>query len=135
MTFKTVKTDREGYVGLVTLDRPASMNTFSTQLAVDLDDALWELEDDEDVRAVVVDGAGRAFSAGIDVSEHGDYETEAEYEEWVSKMEVPFVTLRNMETPVIAAAHGHAAANGVGLVAACDLAVAAEGTQLGATAP
>jgi enoyl-CoA hydratase/carnithine racemase len=40
-----------------------------------------------------------------------------------------------METPVIAAAHGHAAANGIGLVAACDLAVAAAGTKFGATAP
>ncbi|MFT4890433.1 MAG: enoyl-CoA hydratase/carnithine racemase [Halobacteriales archaeon] len=135
MTYETVETDREGYVGIVTLDRPESMNTFSTGLAVDLDEALREFEDDQEVRAIVVDGAGRAFSAGIDVSEHGDFETEAEYEEWVSKMEEPFVTLRNMETPVIAAAHGHAAANGVGLVAACDLAVVAEGTQLGATAP
>jgi enoyl-CoA hydratase/carnithine racemase len=135
MSYETVETDREGYVGLVTLDRPESMNTFSTGLAVDLDAALQEFDDDEEIRAIVIDGAGRAFSAGIDVSEHGDFETEAEYEEWVSKMEEPFVTLRNMETPVIAAAHGHAAANGVGLVAACDLAIVAEGTQLGATAP
>jgi len=135
MAYETVETDREGYVGIVTLDRPESMNTFSTGLAVDLDDALQEFDEDDGIRAIVVDGAGRAFSAGIDVSEHGDFETEAEYEEWVSKMEEPFLTLRRMETPVIAAAHGHAAANGVGLVAACDLAVAAEGTQLGATAP
>jgi len=135
MSYETVETDREGYVGLVTLDRPESMNTFSTGLAVDLDAALQEFDADDGIRTIVIDGAGRAFSAGIDVSEHGDFETEAEYEEWVSKMEEPFVTLRNMETPVIAAAHGHAAANGVGLVAACDLAVVAEGTQLGATAP
>lgn len=132
---ETVLTDREGYVARVTLDRPEAMNTFSTQLALDLDAALAALEAAEDVHAIVVDGAGDAFSAGIDLSEHGDHETEAEYSEWVATMEEPFHTIVQMRTPVIAAAHGHAAANGLGLVAACDLAVAAAGTMFGATAP
>jgi enoyl-CoA hydratase/carnithine racemase len=130
-----VLTEREGYVGLVTLNRPGAMNTFSTGLATALDDALRALDDEDGVRAVVVRGAGDAFSAGIDLSEHREFDGEAEYEEWVARMEQPFATLSEMGTPVIAAAHGHAAANGLGLVAACDLAVAAEGTKLGATAP
>jgi enoyl-CoA hydratase/carnithine racemase len=132
---EAVLTEREGHVGLVTLNRPAAMNTFSTGLATALDDALQGFEAAEGVRAVVVHGAGEAFSAGIDLSEHRDLAGEAEYEEWVTRMEQPFLTLAEMGTPVVAAAHGHAAANGIGLVAACDLAVAAEGTQLGATAP
>ena len=135
MTYETVTVDTTGHVGKLTLSRPEAMNTFSTQLAVDLDDALHDLEADEEVRALVINGAGDAFSAGIDVSEHGEYETKAEYEQWVARMEEPFHTLTDMGTPAVAAAHGHAAANGLGLVAACDLAVAAEGTQFGATAP
>jgi enoyl-CoA hydratase/carnithine racemase len=134
-TYDSVETSREGHVGRITLDRPEAMNTFSTGLATDLDDALRAFDADADVRAIVVDGAGDAFSAGIDLSEHADSGTEAEYEQWVARMEEPFLTLSEMATPVIAAAHGHAAANGIGLVAACDLAVAAEGTKLGATAP
>ena len=133
--YETVETSRDGYVGRITLSRPEAMNTFSTQLAVELDDALSALDEDPDVRAIVVHGAGKAFSAGIDVSEHADHETEDAYEEWVARMEEPFHTLAEMRTPAIAAVHGHAAANGIGLVAACDLAVAAEGTKLGATAP
>jgi enoyl-CoA hydratase/carnithine racemase len=132
---ETVETSREGYVARITLARPAAMNTFSTQLAIDLDDALCALEADDEVRAIVIDGAGDAFSAGIDVSEHADHETKAEYETWVARMEEPFHTIAEMGTPVVAAAHGHAAANGLGLVAACDLAVAADGTMFGATAP
>ncbi len=132
---EAVLTDREGHVGRVTLNRPEAMNTFSTGLAAALDDALLEFEAADGVRAVVVRGAGEAFSAGIDLSEHRAFESEDEYGEWVTRMEQPFLTLAEMGTPVIAAAHGHAAANGIGLVAACDLAVAAEGTQLGATAP
>lgn len=133
--YDAVTTDREGYVGRITLDRPEAMNTFSTQLARDLDDALLAFEEADRIRTIVVDGAGEAFSAGIDVSEYGEFDTEAAYEEWVSRMEQPFLTLIEMSTPVIAAAHGHAAANGLGLVAAADLAVASEGTQFGATAP
>jgi len=133
--FDTLETEVDGYVGRVTLDRPAAMNTFSTQLAIDLDDALRAFDDRPETRVVVVDGAGEAFSAGIDLSEHADLEGEAAYEDWVARMERPFLTITRMGTPVIAAAHGHAAANGIGLVAACDLAVAADGTMFGATAP
>ena len=133
--YETIETSRDGYVARVTLSRPEAMNTFSTGLAVDLDDALRALDDDPDVRAIVAHGAGKTFSAGIDVSEHADYESEDAYEEWVARMEEPFHTLTEMRTPVVAAVHGHAAANGIGLVAACDLAVADEGAQFGATAP
>jgi len=132
---QAVTVETTGYVGRITLDRPEAMNTFSTELARELDEALRSHDADPEVRAVVIDGAGPAFSAGIDLSEHDDYDDEAAYESWVAKMEEPFSTITEVGTPVIAAAHGHAAANGLGLVAACDLAVAASGTQFGATAP
>ena len=135
MSNNTVKTGVDGHIGTITLNRPEAMNTFTRQLAVDLEAALEDLEADDDVRAIIVEGAGEAFSAGIELAEHDEFETEAEYERWVSGMETPFLTLANMGTPVIAAAHGFAVANGLGLLAACDLAVVTEGTQLGATAP
>lgn len=134
-TDDVIETRQEGHVARLTLSRAEAMNTFDTRLARDLDDALRRLDEDDDVRVIVIHGAGDTFSAGIDLSEHRTRETEAEYREWVEVMEQPFLTLTEMRTPVIAAAHGHAAANGIGLVAACDLAVAAEGTKFGATAP
>lgn len=132
---EAVRVERDGYVGHVTLNRPDAMNTFDTELATALDDALRTLDGDDGIRAVVVSGAGDAFSAGIDLGEYDDRDGAEEYETWVATMERPFETLAELTTPVVAAAHGHAAANGIGLVAACDLAVAAEGTKLGATAP
>lgn len=131
----TIETDCTKHVGRIVLDRPEAMNTFSTGLARELDAALQSFEDDDGVRAVVISGNGDAFSAGIDVSEHAAHEDKDEYETWVARMEEPFLTLTEMGTPVIAAPHGHAAANGLGLVAACDLAIAAADTQFGATAP
>ncbi len=133
--YGAVETDTDEHIGRITLDRPGAMNTFNTRLARDLDTALKAHEADANVRAVVIDGAGDAFSAGIDLTEHTQFDEEAAYKEWVAGMEEPFVTIAEMGTPVIAAVHGHAAANGLGLVAACDLAVAAEGTKFGATAP
>ncbi|WP_435157407.1 enoyl-CoA hydratase-related protein [Haladaptatus sp. DFWS20] len=135
MAYETVTVDIEERISTITLNRPEAMNTFSTGLAHDLDDALRELDENDDVRVVIIEGAGNAFSAGIDLTEHGDFDTQREYKKWVGQMEKPFQTLVHMRTPVIAAAHGHAAANGIGLVAACDLAVLADGTKLGATAP
>lgn len=135
MAYETVVVDETGHVGTITLDRPEAMNTFSTTLAQDLDSALGDLDENDEVRAIIVAGTGDAFSAGIDLTEHEEFDSQREYKEWVGRMEEPFLTLKTMTTPVIAAAHGHAAANGIGLVAACDLAVLAEGTMLGATAP
>jgi enoyl-CoA hydratase/carnithine racemase len=112
-----------------------STDTFDTTLATDLDAALWALEDTPGVRVIVVEGAGDAFSAGIDLAEHADHDTHAEYLAWVERMERPFLTLREMGTPVVAAVDGDAAANGLGLVVSCDLAVATAESRFGATAP
>lgn len=132
---KGVEVRQDGYVATINLDRPKQLNTFSTDLALDLDEALHKLNEDPAVRAVVIAGNGDAFSAGIDVSEHRSLNGQEAYETWVSRMEQPFHTLAKIGTPVIAAAHGYAAANGIGLLAASDLAVAARDTKLGATAP
>lgn len=132
---QAVETEPVGHVRVITLSRPERLNTFSTRLADELDQALRAFDDDAEVRAIVVQGAGNAFSAGIDLTEYEGLEGHDEYLEWVEGMEEPFRTLADMGTPVVAAAQGHAAANGIGLVAACDLAAVAEGTKLGATAP
>ena len=57
-----------------------------------------------------------------------------EYRSWIREMETAFLTIAHMQKPVIAAAHGVAAANGAGLVVAADLAIIAEGTRIGTTA-
>lgn len=133
MAYSTVMVDRKEYVGWVTLNRPDQMNTFSTDLATDLNRALIEMDNDREVRVVVVRGAGRAFSAGIDLSEFPG-KTQREYRQWIGLMEQMSQVIACMRKPVIASVHGYAVANGAGLVAAADLAVAAEGTKIGASA-
>jgi enoyl-CoA hydratase/carnithine racemase len=123
----------EDFVADITLNRPEQLNTFNTPLATELNHALLTLDADRRVRVIILKGAGKAFCAGIDVKEFFG-KTTLEYRVWIETMERPLVTIGAMHKPVIAQVHGVAAANGAGLVAAADLAVAAENARVGLTA-
>ena len=123
----------DNFVGSITLNRPENLNTFNSPMAGELSEALLEMDADLNVRVIVVKGAGKAFCAGIDVNELAD-KTTLEYRAWIEHMEQPLITIAKMKKPVIAQVQGVAAANGMGLVAAADLAIAAENTKMGLTA-
>jgi enoyl-CoA hydratase/carnithine racemase len=123
----------ERFVGVVTLNRPDQLNTFNSLLAEELTAALAAMDTDPRVRVVLVKGAGKAFCAGIDVNELAG-KTAMEYRQWIEHMEQPLIAVSRMKKPVIAQVHGVAAANGMGLVAAADLAIAAANTKMGLTA-
>jgi enoyl-CoA hydratase/carnithine racemase len=133
MSYESVQVERQDHVGIVTLNRPEQFNTFNTSLAEDLCRALLELEGDKAIRVVVIKGAGKAFCTGIDMTEFGG-KSQQEYREWIALMERVIHIIACMKKPVIASAHQYAVANGAGLIAACDLAVVAEGTKIGASA-
>lgn len=133
MDYETVIVERKGHIGLLTLNRPAQLNTFTEQLAHDLNSALREMDRDPEIRVVVLKANGRAFCAGIDVKEISGKDI-VELRTWVKAMDEHNVTIANMKKPVIAAVHGAAVANGAGLVAACDLAIASEDARIGTTA-
>jgi enoyl-CoA hydratase/carnithine racemase len=133
MEYQTIIVERKDRVGVITLNRPDHMNTFSTVLARELNTALDELEQDGQIRAVVIKGTGKSFCAGIDIAEFSG-KSLLDYREWITLMEKMTLTIAGMGKPVIAAVHGYAVANGTGLLAACDLAIAAEGTRMGTTA-
>jgi enoyl-CoA hydratase/carnithine racemase len=133
MSYSTVIVEHENYVGTITLNRPEQFNTFSSDMAIELNQALIQLDNETEVRVVVVKGAGKAFSTGIDVSEFFGKSLK-EYRAWVGLMEQMGTVIAYMKKPVIASAHGYAVANGAGLIAACDLAIVAEGTKIGTTA-
>jgi len=133
MAYETILTDVRDGVGTLTLNRPDQFNTFSSQLAEELNAGLMEMDKDESVRAVVVTGAGKVFSTGIDITEFPG-KRPAEYQEWIAGMDQMHLTIAEMGTPVIAMAKKYAVANGAGLLLAADFAFIAEGTQIGTTA-
>lgn len=123
----------DAYVGAIALNRPDHLNTFSSNMATELKDALEELANDSNVRVILLSGAGKAFCAGIDVNELAG-KTAMEYRAWIERMEQPLVTIAGIKKPVIAKLQGVAAANGMGLIAAADLVIAAENARMGLTA-
>jgi enoyl-CoA hydratase/carnithine racemase len=133
MPYESIIVERRELVGIITLNRPQQFNTFNTALADELCKALLELEMNKAVLVIVIRGAGKAFCAGIDLSEYPG-KTLQGYREWIGRMEQVIDVIGSMKKPVIASAHGYAVANGAGLIAACDLAVVAEGTKIGTTA-
>jgi enoyl-CoA hydratase/carnithine racemase len=128
----TVETGAD-YVSEITLNRPENLNTFNLSLSGELDQVLRALGAQPDSRVIIIKGAGRAFCAGIDVSDFAG-KSALQYRQWIEAMEAPLVTISRIAKPVIAQVHGVAAANGAGLVAAADLAVAADSARMGLTA-
>lgn len=121
------------FVGTITLNRPDQLNTFNSILAEELAQELKIMDGAPEVRVILLKGAGKAFCAGIDVNEL-ENKSAMEYRAWIEHMEQPLITIAKIKKPVIAQVQGVAAANGMGLVAAADLAIAAENTKMGLTA-
>jgi enoyl-CoA hydratase/carnithine racemase len=121
---ETILVSREGVTGRVTLNRAEKRNALSLELMEELIGSLETLGADHEVRAIVIEGAGVAFSAGHDLSEMVDRELpfyQRLFDVCIELME----TIHRVPQPVIAKVHGVATAAGCQLVAACDLAVAA----------
>jgi enoyl-CoA hydratase/carnithine racemase len=114
----------------ITLNRPEKRNALSMALMQELIAALRDLSTRTATRAIVIEGAGPAFSAGHDLSEMIGRD-EAFLEELFTVCTVMMETIHEVPQPVIAKVHGIATAAGCQLVAACDLAVAAHGTRFG----
>lgn len=123
----------DGGIGRVTLNRPDSMNTFTVELARELNEALEAMEKDKRVRVVVLDAAGKHFSTGIDLKEFLAQERHT-LREFLRLMDEHNFTLFKMAKPVIAAVQGYALANGTGLALACDFIMAANNAVFGTTA-
>jgi enoyl-CoA hydratase/carnithine racemase len=123
-SFETLLVEREGVLARITLNRPEKRNALSLALMEELIAALEAVGADGEVRAIVVEGAGPAFSAGHDLGEMVGRELPF-YQRLFDVCTVMMETIHRVPQPVIAKVHGIATAAGCQLVAACDLAVAA----------
>jgi enoyl-CoA hydratase/carnithine racemase len=127
-TDATVLVRSDGPAARITLNRPDKRNALSLELMEELIAALRRLGDDPDVRAIVIDAAGPAFSAGHDLSEMVGRDVPF-YQRLFDVCTELMETIHRVPQPVIAKVEGVATAAGCQLVAACDLAVAADGAR------
>jgi 2-(1,2-epoxy-1,2-dihydrophenyl)acetyl-CoA isomerase len=122
----TVLTARDGGVLTITLNRPDAYNAFTRELHAELHAALTGEAARDDVRAVVLTGAGKAFCAGQDIGELGGGLAGSIREALEHAYHPNVLALRALEKPVLAAVNGAAAGAGLSLAAACDLRVASD---------
>jgi 2-(1,2-epoxy-1,2-dihydrophenyl)acetyl-CoA isomerase len=117
--------DRDGPVGVITINRPSRLNAVTPETGHTLASAFLQLEADSSIRAVVLTGAGRGFCAGADISGDVGNARQVLLQAWNPLVK----TMQALQLPIIAAINGVAAGAGVSLALACDLRVAARSAR------
>jgi enoyl-CoA hydratase/carnithine racemase len=140
MSYETLLYERDGPLAIVTLNRPEKLNAYTAAMGAELEDAFSRVDADDDVRVVIVTGAGRGFCAGADISGgESAFDATAEGSVAFQSRDRPrrsggagFVgAIFNCRKPSIAAINGAAVGVGVTLTLPMDIRIAAEGARFG----
>ena len=133
MEYRRIRFERQDAVGLVTLNRPERANAIDQTMLAELNAACDAVEADDSLRALVVTGAGGAFSSGFDLKEQAAAPPDG-VAQWRDVLRDDFDTVMrfwHLSKPTIAAVRGPALAGGCELALACDVTVAAEDARFG----
>lgn len=136
MSEDSILVERDGALGWIRINRPDRLNAFSGDMRQRIESGLVELEQDPDVRVVLITGVGRAFCTGGDIQVMTRLAQEhdvAAFQELVEAGERVVTFIDRMEKPVIAVVNGPAAGAGACLALACDLRIAGETASIGFT--
>lgn len=126
MSYETILVKKEGKVVTITLNRPQSMNFLDPIMAQELERALGDAEKDEGIGAVVITGAGRAFSAGGDVKFMKEDHTASEFYRRMESITRFIRSMISLLKPIIASVNGPAVGGGCSIALAADMILASE---------
>ena len=132
MTDSTVRYETRGPVALIALNRPDKLNAISPAMVPELNRALDIAEGDDDIRAVVIHGNGRAFSSGFDLQDDEDWSDATAVRQALTEDFNMIMRFWDCPKPTVAAVHGYCLGGALELALACDMTVATEGCRLGA---
>ena len=127
-SYQYILTEKRESVGIITMNRPEKLNAINLAMKMEIHDALAAMEVDEDVRVVIITGAGRAFSVGYDKDD-----SSKNMEDFINLKEEEL--LFTLDKPTIAAVHGYVLGDGVQQAMLCDMIVASENAVLGFIGP
>ncbi|MDQ7912033.1 enoyl-CoA hydratase/isomerase family protein [Pseudomonas sp. 102515] len=123
--------DIQGAVAVITLNRPAKLNAWTTPMRNEIIDALERFETDDAIRAIIMTGAGdRTFSAGQDLSEAHDFDGERAVA-WVGEWQRYYAALRGLSKPLVMALNGTAAGSAFQVALLGDIRVGHPGVRMG----
>ena len=131
--YKVILTEKEGSVGILTLNRPEKLNAMGPEFWEEFPRAVRALDDDPEVRCIVIKAAGRAFTAGLDLMTMGGGAggsggtgagARMDLRKEVLRLQDTISSTERAMTPVIAAVHGPCIGGGIDLITACDIRLA-----------
>ena len=125
-----VNLERQGRVGIITINRPEALNALNSAVLQDLETAIDAAAQDSGIDVIILTGAGRSFVAGADIGQMISYSS-YEGKQWGVYGGELFLKLENMSKPVIAAVNGFALGGGCELSMACDIRLASEKARFG----
>ena len=132
MNFENILVEKENTIGLITINRPTKLNALNKNTIQELHDAFDSLNQDKDVRVIVITGSGeKAFVAGADISEFASFNASEGAELAAKGHELLFDFVQNLSTPVIAAVNGFALGGGLELAMASHFRVASDNAKMG----
>jgi enoyl-CoA hydratase len=131
MAYNTIIYEKSDRIGTITFNRPGSMNALSTELIKELEHVLTEIDNDDEVKVVILAGSDNYFVAGADIKELGRIITPKDAHRFLKTGQPVFNHIEDLDKPVIAAICGLALGGGCELALACDLRIAAENATFG----
>ncbi len=132
MDYQNIYIEEEDQIAVITIDRPKKLNALNKRTIEELHTAFNELDEDTDIRAIIVTGSGeKAFVAGADIAEFADFSVKQGHALASSGQEKLFDLVENLSTPVIAAVNGFALGGGLELAMAGHFRVASFNAKMG----
>lgn len=128
MDFENVIVEKDGVIAVITLNRPQQLNALSYGLVKDLSLAMQELDQDDQIRVIIVTGGEKVFAAGADIKEMAE---RGPFDERLHERLAYRDRINKISKPVIAAVSGFALGGGCELAMSCDIIIAAENARFG----
>jgi len=135
MSFEVIQFEIDGPLAFVSLNRPDKLNAINQPMVTELNKALDLAEADDQVRTIILDGRGRAFSAGFDLDSAEDIDAAIDIDTVRKELTADFdIIMRFWESPktTVAAVHGYCLGSAMEMAVACDITVAADDCRFGA---
>ena len=126
--WETILVERDGRVGVITLNRPKALNALNSQVMGEVTTAAAEFDNDPGIGAIVITGSAKAFAAGADIKEMSHLAFSDVFD---GDFFAPWAKLAAVRTPTIAAVAGHALGGGCELAMMCDVLIAADTAKFG----
>ena len=128
--YQTIHYEKQDNIAIVTIDRPEALNALNSTVITDLKQVVTTLENDRDIRCMILTGAGRSFVAGADIGEQCSLDLDGG-RRWGQRGSALMRRIEKLEIPTIAAVNGFALCGGCELELSCDIILASEKAKFG----